>query len=54
MFKRTVLALVAMLALTVPAWAGVIVSPAYEGEPPPQGFVVVVINGCVYFASIDS
>jgi hypothetical protein len=54
MLKRTVLALVAVLALTVPAWGGVIVSPAYEGEPPPQGFVVVVINGQVFFASIDN
>jgi hypothetical protein len=54
MFKRTVLALVATLALTIPAWAGVIVSPAYEGEPPPQGFVVVVINGMVYFMSLDN
>ncbi len=49
MLKRFLLAAVAALCLSVPAWAGVIVSPAYEGEEPPPGFTVVVINGQVFF-----
>jgi hypothetical protein len=52
MFKRMLLASVAVLALSVPAWAGIILNPSYEGEPPPQGFMVTVINGTVYFIEI--
>jgi hypothetical protein len=54
MFKRMLLASVACLLLAVPAWAGIILNPSYEGEPPPQGFVVVVVNGMVYFVSLDN
>jgi hypothetical protein len=54
MIKRMLLALVATVALSVPAWAGVIITPSFEGEPPPSGFVLVVINGQVFFASIDN